>query len=198
MAKRGLLDIVLLVVILFSVAGLFMIHNGTILGKSIITSNNNVSVVLLNETFVNLKEITLNEIKQQGSIVNVSYSFDNRDYIGNGISIDIWIADSNKTELTRTRDIFPMDSVGITKREVSLDIKDSESGIYGIYIAPTNEPNNYVSENFVYGKAIITGNTILDNQNYKLAGYWIFILIIIIALFLIVRRSTKDKDYQKF
>lgn len=198
MAKRGIFEAVLVVIILFSVAGIIMIHNGTILGKSIIIADKNISKVELNETFANLNEITINEIKQQGNIINVSYSFDNSKYIGDGITIDLWITDSNSTIIKKLKDDFSIISNGLIYREVSFNIGNNSPGIYKIFISTNDEPNNNISEDFVYGSSVLTGNTILENPSYKIAGYWIFILIIAIALFLIIKRSTHDKDYKKF
>ncbi|MDP2926414.1 MAG: hypothetical protein Q8N99_08605 [Nanoarchaeota archaeon] len=195
--KKRVVDYIPYMAILLSLIGILVLYNEGLTGNVI--RNDTIKEYIaeeLNESINN--GILLKEIKAGKNYLNLSYSFDTSDYIGLGTSVLLWIADENNTEIKKLRDSFYMNKEGLIDREVSFDTKDIVPGRYNIYIALADRPDEYLTNSFFIGKQKLMGYTILDQPKYKMAGYGVFCLMIIIAVFFIVRRSIKDKDYKMY
>lgn len=134
-----------------------------------------------------LDSVKILDVKNVNNYLNVSYSFDSRDYIGDGVSMDVWMVDANGVEIVRARDAFPLNKDRI-ERSVLLKVPDSAVGIYNINLAFSSDPGNYIQQSVVIGKhAEVSGFAVLDEPGNKLIGYGIFLLIILAGLFFIIK-----------
>lgn len=136
-----------------------------------------------------LEIINVNEIIQEGNLVKISYNFDNSYVIGDSASVDIWIEDSEGYEIERVQDVFNIAKEGLIKRNVEIEFDGS--GIYYIYFSISGDLENFVKESVVLGEAVGTGFAIFDTTKGKITTYVIFLIIIGIGIFIILRGHKK-------
>ena len=126
--------VVLIIIFLF-----IMAKSGTSIKNEI---SLNFSVELTPEG--NLKEVKLKEIKIEDNGINISYLFDHSNIIGEMSSVELWIIDSNGTEINRIQDIFSIKREGLIERNVFLSIEKTDG--YNLFIALTSELNNFLKQ----------------------------------------------------
>jgi hypothetical protein len=197
-------DIFLMGMIIFSLIGIFFLYTGGFTGNAISGISNDSYINLTqkielsenltkNQNILKIESITLNQ-----KIMNISYSFDNTDFIGEGASVDIWILNENNTEIKRVQDYFPINYNGLIRKDVLIDLENQADGKYFMRFALTSNLNNFVEQSFILENpwAAITGKTILDESKNKFIGYIVFLIIIGIGVFLIFwnRNKKEDKD----
>ena len=158
----------------------------------------------INSTFINLtKEIKVSEdlnkgfdgisvksMKQQGDAMNISYVFDNSNFIGNEVDVNIWIENSSQIEIKRVNDYFSINQEGLIERDVQIDLACLPQDNYSVYFSlGSNKP---VKESVILGSSI-TGNTILDQPKNKWIGYVVFIFVILAGIFFIIRNHGVEE-----
>jgi len=133
--------------------------------------------------------------------LNISYSFDNSKYVGEIITIDLWVMSVNGSEVKRASDNFYINRAGPIKREIFIEFPQNFAGIYSIYLQVNSEPMSLIKEiveleKFVEGKnkKSVTGKAILDEKPGRIIGYGIFVLIVIAVIFFIIMNHDKDID----
>ena len=129
--------VVLIIIFLF-----IMTKSGTSIKNEI---SLNFSVELTPEG--NLKEVKLKEIKIEDNGINISYLFDHSNIIGEMSSVELWIIDSNGTEINRIQDIFSIKREGLIERNVFLSIEKTDD--YNLFIALTSELNNFLKQKII-------------------------------------------------
>ena len=129
--------VVLIIIFLF-----IMAKSGTSIKNEI---SLNFSVELTPEG--NLKEVKLKEIKIEDNGINISYLFDHSNIIGEMSSVELWIIDSNGTEINRIQDIFSIKREGLIERNVFLSIEKTDG--YNLFIALTSELNNFLKQKII-------------------------------------------------
>jgi len=139
-----------------------------------------------------LEIIKINEIIQEDNLVKIRYSFDNSYVIGDAVSIDIWMEDSDGYEVGRIQDFFDINKQGLIERNVEIEF--GGSGIYFVYFALSNDLENFVKESIVLGETKATGFAILDNTKNKFIVYIGFVLILAIAIFFIWKSHGKKDE----
>jgi len=140
--------------------------------------------------------IEIKDIKQEGDILKINYTFDSSKFVGDNIDVEIWLTNENETELMRIVDKSPINKAGLIKRNVEMQLPEGlEGGVYYLYFAFSSDTNNFIKKPVVLS---ITGKTVLDSEKGKFWVYILFLLIIGIAIFFIWRRHAKaDKPNKK-
>ncbi|MBD3252394.1 hypothetical protein GF386_01550 [Candidatus Pacearchaeota archaeon] len=148
---------------------------------------------------VNASEMDYLEIRNlslEEGILNVSYVFDNSGFIGDSVSIDIFIV--NETGVVYSyRDGFSINKDSMIEREFAVDITRISSGEYYVMIGLVGH-KEFIEKKIVLGEPSLTGNVIIDNPFYKKIGYVVFLLIVVIVIFLVVRNHEKFKTEEKY
>lgn len=135
--------------------------------------------------------VKINKISGDKNGVNLSYSFDSELFIGDGVSVEIWIVDSDGNEIKRTSDIFKLNKPVIS-RNVLIKLDDKKTGIFQLYLALSDDLNHFVKQSFVIGDSPVTGFAVLDEPRNKAIGYGIFILVTLGGIFFIVKNYFHD------
>jgi len=138
------------------------------------------------------ERIEINDLKINKGVLNLVYDFESYKLIGKPVQISIWLVDDNKNEIKRINDNFDLTESKI-QRSINISYPRGLVGVYSINIANSNDLNNFAGQSIILGKNIATGYAVLDNSSGKMVAYVIFILIIIIGLYFIVRRNRKKK-----
>ena len=146
-----------------------------------------------------MKEIKVNSLSIARNGLNVSYSFDNANFIGDSISIDLWIVNETGQEVKRERDTFSIKKDGMIEREVFIDLAGS-AGNNIIYIALSEDNSNFIKSSLVLNEdRSITGNVVaIEGQKTKMTIYFVFLLIVGIAIFFIARERNKEDKKGKY
>ncbi|VVB78210.1 Uncharacterised protein [uncultured archaeon] len=141
-----------------------------------------------------LRTIKVSEVSQEKFGLNISYSFDNTDFIGEYAEVKIWISDSNGNEIKNKSDVFLINKNGLINRNVLVSLPENLEGMYYIYLAISPDFDNYSKQSIILKSAPITGNAVFDQPGNKLIGYAIFLLIILIGIFFIIKGyGARDK-----
>jgi photosystem II stability/assembly factor-like uncharacterized protein len=135
--------------------------------------------------------ISIDEILQEKDILEVNYVFDNSNFIGNEIGVDIWVVDSDEIEIKRVRDIFPINKDGLIERGVLVELPEDLVGIYYVYVALSSDLEDSVKQSVVLGKSVSTGMVVFADQG-KMTGYIVFLFVIGGMVFFIIRRNRKE------
>ncbi len=139
--------------------------------------------------FINIKDIQNNK-----NFLNLSYTFNNENFIGQEISIDIWVADENNLEIKRFKDFFPINKEGLIERNLLLELPKDSVGIYSIYLAVSDDLDNFVKQNIILGESSSTGFVIFGESKGKMIVYIVFVIIILIGIIVIMKNRKKDKQ----
>jgi hypothetical protein len=141
-----------------------------------------------------LSELRVLGVSETNGILNASYIFDNGDFIGDKMAVDIWVKDSDNIEVKRMRDIFGINRDGLIERTVFIDLREAnvESGVYYVYFALSSNLDNYVKESLLIGKSVGTGNAIFEVVDGKGFPYAIFLLVISLGAFFIFKSHRKS------
>ena len=150
-----------------------------------------------------LDSIRIKDIQRVDNGLNLSYSFDPSDYIGESISVDIWLVDGNNqtNEIRRIRDNFPISDNRIVERNVFMNVSKNVLGSYDVYFALTSDLNEFakksivLSNNISRGGSFGTGMVILDDSGSKNIGYAIFVLVVLVGVFFIVKAYWNDAPH---
>ena len=139
-----------------------------------------------------LKAVEIKEVKEKNKILNISYTFDNTDFIGESALVEIWIENSDKVEVKRIVDIFPINKDNLIERNVLINLKEQPTGVYSIYFALSSELNDYLKKSFVIGKSLTTGEVVFKVVKGKGTPYLIFLLVIGLGVFFVFRSHRES------
>lgn len=142
------------------------------------------------------KPLEIIDITQKNRKINVSYVFNNENFFGDSVFVEIWAVDSNGFEIKRVVDSFIIRKEGLIERSILLEL---EPGIYDIYFALSSDIDNYLKESFIVGESFISGKAILKIAKGKGIPYLIFLLIIGLGFFLIFkghRENVQDNNQE--
>ena len=153
--------------------------------------NFNNSITL---TIPGLDYIRLGEINYEKGILNINYSLDNSRLIGESVVLDIWVTDENENEIKSIQKEIDLNKE-IVSDSLSIDLGDL-SGVYYLYMAISSNHENFIRKQMVLGNSGTTGFAILNNFRGKFIGYVIFIIVIGIAVFFIVKRHGKKENHK--
>lgn len=190
---KKILTTIGILMILLGLTGIFFVQKGGIVGN-IIETNQEVdeSDLQQEETdFQNHESITIKEIKYQDKKIEINYFFDNSKFIGEEISVEIWILDEQDSEVKRYTDTFPIRKDNLIERNLILTIPKSKAGFYDVYLALSNNQDNYIKQKIIVGTSKTTGKTILNTSKSKLISYAIFLIVIGAGIFMIIRNRSK-------
>lgn len=145
--------------------------------------------------------ITINKVNQTKNNLNITYSFDNSNFIGNYISIFIWITNENRTEIKNLTDNFSINRDPPIEREISFTIpnsiiklsKKSSQTIY-INIAPSINLNNPTKQQFIIQKQEKKPLSVNKTLIYLIS----FIIIIFILINISKRKLHLNQSKEKF
>ncbi len=150
------------------------------------TSNNSV----FNEYDEN-KELEFLSVKEENHVLNISYIFDNSNFIGSDIVVKIWVENSEGIEIEKIHDVFPINKDGLIERNVLIDVSEQKNGVYNIYLALSSDLENSVKQSVVLGKSVSTGMAVFTDKSKRLS-YIVFLLMIGIGVFFIVKSHRKS------
>ena len=139
-----------------------------------------------------LQLIEIKEIVSEKNNLNISYKFDNSDFIGETVSVEIWVFDEEEVEVSRYIDTFPINKDGLIERNILVELPAGLVGIYGVYFALSSNLDDFEKQTVVLGKSSATGFMVLGDDSGKNIGYFIFLLIVGLVVFFIYRRSKKE------
>jgi len=135
-----------------------------------------------------LKSLSIDKIESKGTLINVTYNFDNDDFIGDSISVKIWLKkDGNKTN--SIVDSFKINQEGIIKKSTLINAEDF--GVYDLYIAIASDPSDYLKRMVIVGSSSITGKVSFDFKDGQGVPYIIFLVIMTAGVYFIYRRHKK-------
>ena len=159
--KIRIIDYAILVLIFLIFIAIFAVLNGKMTGK-VIQENYNISIDFENDSEGSSSDaLAFKRIEPLGNFIAVNYTFDNSNFIGNWVSVEVWIMDENDREINKVEDVFLIKKESLIEREVWFDLGNQNSGVYSIYIALSDDLNNPIKQSIVLGKSSMTGNTIL-------------------------------------
>lgn len=143
--------------------------------------------------------IEIKEINEKNKILNVSYTFDNKDFIGESVLVEIWIENFDGVEVKRIVDIFPINEDKLIERNILINLKEQPAGIYIIYFALSSDLNDYLKKSFLVGESLTTGDAIFKVAKGKGIPYIIFLTIIGLGVFFIFKsyRKSLQEEHQK-
>jgi hypothetical protein len=144
-----------------------------------------------------LKELTLGEIRQDGKNLIVNYVFDSSEFDEEEAILEIWISNEAGDKLKKIQDKIELNGDNLINREVIFDVSDL-SGVYYINCAFSSNLKEFIRSSIIIGKSSSTGFAILDQTLNKNIVYVIFILIIVVGVFLIWKKSDKKEKSNHF
>lgn len=210
MRYKNIINYVMILVIMTSLVGIVYTYNGKLLeitgyiikgevnGSNLNLTNYTKNIDLSSDFSFNGKiPLKVTSIRENLHIINISYDFDNSNYIGEKMLVEAWILDSNNTEIKRVQDSFSLRKEGLINRNLSIDLSRQSSGIYYLYMALSSKPSNSINQTIILGDSMTTGNVVIDNPKQKLVGYGIFIVLILAAVFLLFKNRDKDSENRK-
>jgi hypothetical protein len=196
--EKKILIIILFIFLFINIAGFLAIENDS---ETFAGEKQVVNIINSESASKGEGPILVNEIDRNKDGLNISYSFDNSKYVGDAITIDLWIMSVNGSEIKRASDNFPINKAGSIKRDFFIEFSKDLTGVYSVYIQVNSEPASLVKEvveleKFVESKnkKSVTGKAILDQNPGRMIGYGIFVLIIVVVIFFIIKNHDKDID----
>ena len=143
------------------------------------------------------ESISIKEIVQKNDNLEVSYVFDNSDFIGVNIGVEVWVVDSDDNEIKRVKDVFPINKDGLIDRKVVVEMPEDLVGIYYVYLALSSDLEDSVKQSVVLGKSVSTGMVVFGDGG-KMVGYVVFLLVVGGMVFFIIRRNrSESKNIKK-
>ena len=143
-----------------------------------------------------LQVIDLINIKEVNKGLEIDYSLDNSNLIGENIEVDIWLVDETGMEIKREKDFFNINKEGAIQRKILMDLGKKLEGVYYIYFALSEDLDNFMKQTVVFGGST-TGNVVLGEEGNNLGIYFVFLLFIGTGVFFIFRRHWKNKPKNK-
>ena len=156
-----------------------------------------LNIIAIKADISNNDFIHIKDVQNHDNFLNISYTFNNENFIGQDISIDIWVIDENNLEIKRFKDFFPINKQDIIERNLFLELPKDSTGIYSIYLALSDDLDNFVKQNIILGKSSSTGFVIFGESKGKVIVYIIFLIIILIGIIMIIKNRKKDKQKTK-
>jgi len=146
-----------------------------------------------------LKAIELKSINEKNKILNINYTFDNSDFIGDSVFVTLWVENSDGIEVERIIDIFFINKDRLIERKVLIDLRDQQPGIYKVYFALSSDLDDYLKKSIILGESSLTGKVVFKVVKGKGLPYLIFLLIIGIGVFFIFKshRRSVQKMHEK-
>lgn len=151
----------------------------------------NISIKVLK----GLGVIKINELKSNENKLNVSYSIDRSYFIGENIGVDIWIVNSNGTEIKRIHDLVKLNKQGIIERNISIETDEDLNGNYLIYLAFSDDLNNFIEQSVV-SRNSITGMAVAGELKNNVTGYIVFGIIVVLGLLFAFKGSFRRDNEQ--
>lgn len=217
--KIKIVDYALIIVIVLLLVSVFIMYNGKLTGKVVSDeSYSNLSVEFKMNNSANSDFLAFKSIEPRDNYIFINYTFNNSNFIGNGVSIDVWIVNEKGNEIKRVQDIFSIKKNGLIERGVWFELGSENPGVYSVYLALSEDTgqkssdfspvssspeqkseglddlNNPVKQSIVIGKTSLTGNTIMDQSKNKMIGYVVFVLIILVGIFFIIRMGYGQEN----
>ncbi len=152
-----------------------------------ITKSKEIKVTLKENT----NKIKINQIEQEKDNLNITYTFDNSDFIGNQISIMIQLLNESNSEILNQTDIFPINKEPPIKRNIIIEIPKNLIGFFDLQFTIQSDKQNPIKQSIILGSSSTTGNAILEASKQKIAGYIVFSIMITAGLFFSLRGSIK-------
>ncbi len=137
------------------------------------------------------KSLEIVEISEKNKKINVSYVFNNENFFGDTVFVEIWVENSDGFEIKRVIDSFPIRKDSLIERSELIDL-DEVTGIYDVYIALSSDLDNYLKESIIVGESFISGRGIIKVAKGKGFPYLIFLLIIGIGVFFIFKSHREN------
>lgn len=201
MKKRDLALFILMSLIIIILAGFIIISQKNITSKVSLDLpseiNSNVSSEKPSESYAKSDIINIENINIDKKILNLTYDFDNSQFIGSSMAIDIWMTNKSDNEIKRIRDEFSINKDGLIKRiiliELPLDLTDNGY----LYLAPSSDLNDFIKQPIFLEKTSITGEIILNFRDVNLKNkkiFFFFILVFIIGIVFIILYNKKTKE----
>lgn len=139
-----------------------------------------------------LDTITVKNIETKRNVLNIDYVFDNTNFIGYRVDIEIWVTNEENLELNRITDNFPINKDDLIERNIILTIPKGSIGFYNVFFALSSDLENYLEESILIGESSSTGNAIFNLGEGKVVPFFLFILVIAIGVFLIFLSHRKS------
>jgi len=153
----------------------------------------------IKESFEIINKLNFIEIKDiinEGDKLNISYVFDNSDFIGQETTVEIWIV-NNEIEVNRFYDVFLINRESEIIRNILINIpKEVNSGSLDVYFALSSDLNDFVKTIVFLDKVVLTGDVIGDTPKSKKSIYIIFLVVVgvvVVFIFLRTRREYSGK-----
>ena len=142
--------------------------------------------------------IKIKSIVQEKNSIEMYYLVNPRGLVGKSVTIDILISDGDNNDIQKTQDIFLVEGNETIERKIIMDIPRGLIGLYYVSLSPGFDSENIVKQQIILGEQrSFIGRIILGTTNSKGISYILFVLIICIAIFFIVRKSYKKEEYSE-
>lgn len=148
------------------------------------------------DIILNVKEgldtLKIKEIGVDNFELNITYIFDNTNFIGESMSVNIWIINNDGFETKRVTDSFPINRDDLINRNVLIKLSKKSLGTHRIFLALSSDLEDYLDETIFVGKPSITGKATFNISKNNGIAYIIFLIIIGIGIYFIFRRRKKS------
>jgi hypothetical protein len=182
-------------IVIIGLFGIFFISKPEIMGRSVGDSFYELNESDLNENnILSQGPLTIKKVEYKDKKLEIDYIFNNSKFIGENISVEIWILNSYGEKIKDYIDTFSIRRDSPIERKIDLTIS-KDPGVKEIYIALLDKRDDYVKQNIIIGNSKTTGNTILESPKNKFISYVIFLIIIGIGIFLIIKSHTSKIHY---
>lgn len=139
-----------------------------------------------------VKAIEIKGIKAYKNILEISYTFDNRGFIGDFTSVEIGIKTLEGSDIKTVTDQFSIKTDNLIERNVIIQLPEINFGTYGIYLSHPSDPENYIKKLVVIGQPVTTGKAIFKIVEGKGLPYLIFLIVIGLGVYFIFRSHKKS------
>ncbi len=170
-------------------------NNNNSTDKDLLTVFNDKEIINKSNKINN--NIEIKEIIYEKNKLKFSYIFESENLVNENISMEIWLENDYGKEILRYIDNFIADEK-IIERELIIDLHKDLVGIYSLYIANINELNKFVKQNLVIGDSKSIGFLIFENGNVKIIVYFIFVILIILAVIFIINYYKSIRKLMNF
>lgn len=200
MEKRDLFLFISMGIIIFVLIGFIIISQRNLTSNvSLNTPSEDSSNTSekLPESYAKSDVIQIEKIDINGETLNLTYKFDNSQFIGGSIGIDIWITNNSDAELNRIRDEFSINKDGLIERNLLIELPSDLTDEGYLYLAPSSDLTDFVKQPIYIKENSITGNIILNFGDVNLDNKKIFFFlsfIFIIGIFFIILHNRKMKE----
>lgn len=141
--------------------------------------------------------IKIRELKSEKNLLNVVYTFDNKEFIGDATYVEIWVHNPDGFEINRIKDQFSINNENLIVRDVKIDLKENPKGVYAVFMSHPTDSENYIKKSVILGKSKTSGNAVfevVDGKGLPYAGFLFFIAIGTFFIFRSHRRSVREAN----